>query len=392
MDRRRVTDLVYSVLPFDLLTPRQMMKVTFDVMQLSAQTLKSFWPGQDSRVVWQEFNNKLQAFDLFENADSVLGVNAKTEIPLTKLVEKAHTFDSYSAVWVTEGLGHFQAERCWERTGVPKDLLRSIHISSVPRRSLTALHAGMGLSLSNRLLETVETRYSEAKIFDVLQQFINLCRDNSAPGYVGAAYEALGLTTRNLYPHLVKIIDRKLQQIDEKLVSYFWHGVGRAIYFAPTNFLLSNNSPWRAVKMAESEPVHDVGRLNALTGLVWAIVLVNIRHPEILEALLRCHGSALSQSDALSNGVSSAIMIWCDSTGDDSWIEALYQYQPQRSDLAVNDLWNKYIVETCRNSLQRFYPVIKEQNCWGEIFQYQSLPELVVRLERNRGGCTFPAE
>ena len=372
-----------DAITFDALNPRGMMRASLDMMRLSAEALKLLLPGQVSRVVWQEFKNKLQAFDLFENVDSVLSLSAGTDVPLTKLIEKTRALDAYQAVWATEGVGHYHTEMCWDRTGTPKDLLRSSDADALPVKSLTALHAGMGLSLANRLLKTIRSSDSESEIRVMLKKLLDLCRHNSRSGYVGVAYEALGLVTRNLYPHLVQVVDRQLEEIDERLVGYFWHGVGRAIYFAPTNFLPFNSSPWRAVEMTEREPPHEIGRLNALAGLVWAMMLVNIRQPEILETMVRHHGTKFSQGDALSNGVSSAIMIWRDSTADDSCIAALCQHRPEPSDPDFNQLWTEQVLRAGRNALQRFYPVIRAHDCLGEVFQYQSLPELVGRLERD---------
>jgi hypothetical protein len=128
--------------------------------------------------------------------------------------------------------------------------------------------------------------------------------------------------------------------------------------------------------MAQREPPHEVGRLNALVGLVWALTLVNIYQPKILETLLRRHGRELSQQDALANGVSSAVIIWLDSTGDHSCLDALFQHRP---DSDLNRLWTEQVLQPGQNALQRFYPVIKKQNWLGEVFQYQSLPELIAR-------------
>ena len=361
---------------FDAFYPRRVMRMSLDLMSLSAETFRLLNPGRNNHVVWQEFKNKLQAFDLFENVDSVLNLPGGTEITLMKLVENVRTLDHYSAVWVTEGLGHYYTEMYWERLGPPKDLLRNANVDALPATSLTALHAGMGLSLANRLLKTIKAPGSDSEIRSVIKKFIELCQHNSRSGYVEVAYEALGLVTRNLYSHLVQVVDRQLHEIDEKLAGYFWHGVGRAIYFAPTNFLPFNNSPWRAVEMAQREPPHEVGRLNALVGLVWALTLVNIYQPKILETLLRRHGRELSQQDALANGVSSAVIIWLDSTGDHSCLDALFQHRP---DSDLNRLWTEQVLQPGQNALQRFYPVIKKQNWLGEVFQYQSLPELIAR-------------
>lgn len=372
-----------GAISFGAFSPRGMMKMSFDMMRLGAETLRLIVPGPNKGVVWQEFNNKLQAFNLFENADSVLRLEAGTDIPLAKLIQKTRFLGRYRAVWVTEGLGHYHTEMCWGKSGAPKELLNS-NADDLPAESLIPLHAGMGLSLANRLLKTIKSPNSQTEIRVVLERFLELCRHNSRSGYLGVSYEALGLAARNLYPHLVRIIDRELQEIDEKLVGYFWHGVGRAIYFAPTNFLPFNNSPWRAIKMAQREPIHAIGRLNALAGVVWALTLVNIRQPEILENLLSRHSNELSDSDALPNGVSSAIMIWRDSTTDDSGLDALCRHQPESSDGDLVRLWTEQISRPCRIAVQRFYPVIREHDCLGEIFRYQSLSKLVSRLEKER--------
>ena len=85
---------------------------------------------------------------------------------------------------------------------------------------------------------------------------------------------------------MVRIVDRGLSAIDPDIVGYFWHGVGRGLYFLPINALPCSSSTWRAVEMAHEEAPHTLGRLNALGGLAWAVTLVNIRHPAILEAFL----------------------------------------------------------------------------------------------------------
>ena len=106
-------------LTYDFFTPRGMLKSTLDVMRLSAGALQLLTPGRDGRVVWQEFRNKLQAYDLFENVDSALSLTSNADAPLAELVAKTRELDGYSAVWATEGLGHYHAERCWERAGAP---------------------------------------------------------------------------------------------------------------------------------------------------------------------------------------------------------------------------------------------------------------------------------
>jgi hypothetical protein len=388
--QRGVIDLAYSILTFDDLTPRRMVKVTVDAMQLSADAFKLLVPGQGTRVLFQEFKNKLQAFDLFEHVDSALQLQSGTHLPLPELVERASALGPYLAVWATEGVGHYYAERFWEQNGAPKSLLRGENVGALPAASMTALHAGMGLSFADRLLQTVSPRSSIFEVRRALKLFVALCKDNSRDGFEGAAYESLGLVARNLYPQMVQIIDQQLAEVYADLIGYFWHGVGRAIYFAPTNSLRCTSSPWRAVEMSEREPPHELGRLNALSGLAWALNLVNIRQPEIMETLLKHHGNRLSESDAFSNGVMSSIIIWRDSTLHDYDITRLHQYEPDPSDPSLVELWNCQVRRSCEDAL-RYYGVLKEHNCLGSVFCYQSLSELVGRLEAGKRGLQVPS-
>ena len=376
--QRGLVDLMYNILALEAFTPRSMTRMAFDMVRQSAEAFKLLMPGQDSRVAWMEFGNKLQAFDLFEHVDSTLRLRPCSAVPLTDLIEKASALGSYFAVWATEGLGHYYAERFWEQTGTARNLLTGDGASAVPEKSLAPLHAGMGLSFANRLLEQITPQSHPGYIQEVLRQFVMLCDTNSRNGYQGAAYESLGLVARNLYPQMVQTIDEQLSEIDSGLVGYFWHGVGRAIYFAPTNFLPGAISRFRGVEMTRQESPHELARLNTLAGLIWALTLVNIRQPEIMQSLLKHHGDRLSESDAFSNGLSSSIIIWRDATQNDDYIARLCQYQP--SDPTLGELWDSLIKRPCENALQNYYGVLKKHNFIGEVFRYQSLPELVARL------------
>jgi hypothetical protein len=117
-----------------------------------------------------------------------------------------------------------------------RSILRNNRDGTWPTERLAALHAGMGLSFASEVLETTSSQPSSAELRNKLQEFLSLCLDNSHEGYLDAAYEALGLVVRNLYPHFLMAIDAELAELDHRLVGYFWHGVGRAMYFAPGNF------------------------------------------------------------------------------------------------------------------------------------------------------------
>jgi hypothetical protein len=379
--QRGMVDLMYSLATLDVLTPRHMTKVTFEAMQQSAEVCKFLMPGRENRIAWQEFKNKLQAFDLFEHVDVILCLPSGPEMPLTAVVEKTTALGPYRAVWAMEGLGRYYAEMHWEHRGTPQHLLTADQVRALPASSLIPLHTGMGLSLADRLLATLRPRSSEADIDSVLQQFSALCRHNSREGYAGAALEGLGLVTRLRYPELVGSIDGRLSAMAPDLDGYFWHGVGRGLYFLPINALPCSSSNWRAIEMAQAEAPHTLARLNALGGLAWAVALVNIRHPAVLETFLKCFGDLLATNDAFSAGVSSALMVWHDMDRGDASLRALLQHQPDAADRRLVQLWNSQVKGPSEAALSRYGDVLKAWHGLGRLFRYQPLTALADQFE-----------
>ena len=100
------------------------------------------------------------------------------------------------------------------------------------------------------------TPYSTpSEIRAVLQEFVTLVKNNSRKGYEGAAYESLGLLTRFWHSPMVKIVDQHMQDVEPEAVGYFWHGVGRALYFFPTYFVPGLLSAWVPVERSEERRV-----------------------------------------------------------------------------------------------------------------------------------------
>src|SRR5262249_53715930 len=121
--QRDIVDLLFGVLTLEACTPRRITKVTFDMLQQSAEVGRWFMPGRENRLAWQEFKNKLQAFDLFEHVDVVLSLPAGPDLSLTALLTQADALGPYRAVWALEGLGRYYAETCWTHQGTPQHLL-----------------------------------------------------------------------------------------------------------------------------------------------------------------------------------------------------------------------------------------------------------------------------
>jgi hypothetical protein len=157
--------------------------------------------------------------------------------------------------------------------------------------------------------------------------------------------------------------------LDEEVLAYFWHGVGRAIYFSPTYFLPFGRSPWRAVEMVHGEAPHELGRLNATAGLAWAVTLVNMRRPQVMEALVRQHAGEFAREDAFRYGIAASIAMRYDTTPGQDFLAKFYLYQPP--DPVVAGEWEVLVRRPSMDMLQKVYPALKEAGQLGKLFRYQ---------------------
>jgi hypothetical protein len=185
---------------------------------------------------------------------------------------------------------------------------------------------------------------------------------------------------------LVNIVDRYMQQVAPEAVSYFWHGVGRALYFFPTYFVPGLLSAWIPVN---DEAPYELAKLNMIAGLTWAITLVDVRQPRIMESILRYYGDVVSQTPAFTNGVMSTLIMGSDMTPGDYYIDRFLKYTP--SDPEVAELWTRLVGKPANDAVKRIHPVLKKRNRLGEVFHYQDLYELADRLEGGRHTATGAA-
>jgi len=231
------------------------------------------------------------------------------------------------------------------------------------------LHAGMGMSFAKKVLAGLTPTSESAAVRHAIERFSTLCRKSSRVGYTGAALESLGLATRTLYPDLVSIVEREIPTVDSDLQGYFWHGVGRAIYFDPMNMLPSVNAPWRAVKLLDQEAPHPLARRNVVAGLAWAITVVNMRYPEVMETFLRHHADLAWAEDAFTNGVISSMMMRYDTTRDDTRVSSFLAHQP--ADSAIAAAWKSLITAPGDHALRVTYGKLAEAPSLEDLFHYR---------------------
>lgn len=369
------------IAPKALYDPGTALQLGSEFIWELADSFRFFLPESKTFVAWRELRNKVDVYQLVRSVEKKLKLPREGDFNLAEFVDSAYDLGPFPALWAVEGLGHDYADAARERGDELTDLLRGDHIEGLPRKSLLMLHAGIGLSFAQRPMESLNAKSSDEEISSVVSEFVRLCRENSEPGYVGAAIESLGLVTRTFHWELVPAVDRALVASGPEAQGYFWHGVGRAVYFLLVNFLPYRDPIWRAVEMGREEAPHAVARQNLMAGTAWALTLVNMRHPEVMATFLDEHGDELWEDrSAFQNGVQSSVIMRFDTSPDDPYVEPFRDFQPPESKVRLVEQWKQLIEVPIEAGLDRLYPVLKERMRLDEIFRCQPLDTLVAGL------------
>jgi hypothetical protein len=331
----------------------------------------------DAPAALQEFANKLYIIQLVTQVHSQMGLDAGgdgSEASLTALVDLAGNMETFPRLWAVEGIGNYCGDHAMEHAGTgadPQGLLTDPSMA-LPPWTLTMLHAGIGMSFAKAVLAGLDPASPSDAVQAAIKRFVALCRASSQPGYAGAALESLGLATRTLYQNLVPVIDRELPAAAPDIRGYFWHGAGRAMYFTPANMLPSSNAPWSMIAALDKETSDDLSYRNALSGIAWALTVVNMRNPSVMEAFLRHHGTLAAENDAFANGMTSSLMMRYDTTRDDAHIDPFIHYEPK--DAAAVSSWRTLVSVPCDRALYHTYGELQRAGALQELFHYRPSP------------------
>ena len=378
--QRELTNIFFDTVTLKTLNPNYISTLTASVVQQSQDSLQTFSSTEGARLAWQTLRNNYEVFNLVKHVSSLLHVPSEgKDFDLAKLIQDAYALGAYPDLWAVEGLGHLYALTFWNKGRPVRGILTDVSPEVLPAKSLTMMHAGIGLAFAQQLLNTM-TPYSDSQeIRGVVREFVTLVKENSRPGYEGAAYESLGLVTRFWHSQMVGVIEAHLCEIAPHVLGYYWHGIGRAHYFLPLYFVPGFLSPWLAI---EREAPHELALLNMTAGLAWATAIVNVRQPELLENSLRIRGGRMSQTPAFTNGVMSTLIMGIDITPGDTYIMQFLDYQPRSSDRRLLELWNTLVAQPAREAVLKIHPILQQHQRLGEVFQYQpSLAELSAKLK-----------
>jgi hypothetical protein len=345
-------------------------ELMLDVTEQASESAATLLSSDGRAAVVTQLMNSLEVFNLVKNVRTILDIPVDGRFPLASLVRQANALGGFRDLWAIEGLGHDYADRFADGDRPIAGILQNEWARDIPRSSLPMLHAGIGLSFARRLMSTLTPYDHDRVVRDGLRQFIALCEDNSWPAYEGAALESLGLVTRTWHPLMVRAVDEGLAATNTRAREFFWHGVGRALYFHPLYIVPGILSPWRA---ADREPPDELARLNMKAGLAWATTLVNRRHPAVLAQLLAMRGADLERDDAFTSGLVSSLVMCQETTPRNSGIAALADDRPDPSS-GDTPWWECLVAAPVRDAMTRIQPALTQLALIGEVFRHHSYP------------------
>lgn len=366
--QRGIIDFTDAAVRLNLLG---LLKPGIDVATPFVECMGAVTQG-DWLVDWQELRNKADIFDLVRNVEKRVG--ASPDVSLSELVDRAYELGEFEALWAVEGLGHYIAAQALVQADIPKGILSNPALLDIPDKSLMMLNAGIGLAFAEQLLVSLTPNSSPEAFHVTVRRFTEMCEQNTTPGYLGCALESLGLVTRTFQSRMLAAIDATILSMhDGNLLGYFWHGVGRGIYFSRENFIPLGCSGMRWDRIAD-EAKHETGRHNVIAGLAWAVTLVNMQTPEVMNKLLRIKGNQIVDHDAFANGVSSSLVVRTDMTPHTQFVRDFSQSQVNKNE--DSSLWFSLVGEPVAKSIDRYYPVLKQRSQLGEVFRFQCLANL----------------
>ncbi len=295
-------DIVTGTLRGEAFQPRAWFETTARLGLLSAETLATVLPGKPGLAA-QELANKLRVWHLFSYVDRFLSRSLNGAFD--EMAEDVSHQDPYSAVWLTEGWSCWYARNALSNNHC-RGLLNGNNANRLPVRFLVPLHTGSGIAFAESALREVDA----PSLLERLQRLWQCCVENACESYAEMTFEALGLVAILLFPQWVTAIEEELERSAQHLIPYFWHGVGRGLYFLPSTFVPLSATRGAALNMAQRLATTEQGQKNALAGFAWAMTLVNIQHPQVIAESLNDHGLQIGHLCGFSNGIVSAMTLW----------------------------------------------------------------------------------
>jgi len=303
-----------------------------------------------SNAAFSESRNKASVYLLVRNNGWILGLpkSIDKDFDLNQFLTRAYHQSDQACLFAVEGLGREFGSQRWRQNPELRELLSSVTFPDLPEKSLLMLHAGIGMSFAKELLDHLPSNLDQRKLKETIGRFVRLAKENSRPGFLLAALEPLGLVTRTFHSTLTVPIDSVLRQSFPSLRTLYWHGVGRAIYFLPSN--APPCATWDCFQQCERESQDTLSRRALYAGQAWAFTMVNQSQPEILfQLFVRNHADEHPLPDAFRQGVASSLVMREATTPKSTSVEKLLAF---RQTLKTNlPAWDDLVHEPARQAM-----------------------------------------
>lgn len=294
------------------------------------------------RAAWLVFWNKIRVFRWFANANSL----RRTTWDAAALVQQLADLAGAANLWRTEGLGYYlvatatQRNESWPR-------LDSLELRPA---SLVALHLGVGMALAMKLLEEIDGSQSDETVVRDLEHFWGVCQGCALPESARAVAEPLGFVAVNYYPERICLLNDLMPNVEARLRDFFWHGVGRGLYFSPGCFFPYRNLGRQAMHAATQLTTDERSRANCLAGLSFATTLVNIWHPRHIELFLAYYCQFFEDRRAAASGIASAARVWSSWSGTD--VDAVCICQHRAGAWLSDREWESVVRQPIRQAIE----------------------------------------
>jgi hypothetical protein len=330
--------------------------------------------GREAAAGWRELRNKLTTFRRVGIGG--LGIRRLAGAPLADGVAALYRLDPAATVFRLERLAYERTLAACRRASAPRGILGGEGAAGPPEESLILLHTGLGMAFARVVLRPLRPASPAPRFDAALRRFLDLCRANSRPDYERVAIEALGAAVRMFHARSTAAVDRALARIDPELAALFWHGAGRALYFYGAGLIPRPGSAARQAARCRREPRAAGNRLDALAGLSFALAMVNLRDPEIVELRLAEVGDGAGEAEAFTHGIAACLVARRHTRPEDPAVGAFLAYRPPSSERRRSELWERWVRDPCSDCLERLYPHLLARRRLDALASYSPLAAL----------------
>jgi hypothetical protein len=238
-------------------------------------------------------------------------------------------------------------------------------VAALPASSILMLNAGLGLALAEHLLDEAGDDPSAPVIERTIARFHALCHANVSPGHEATALQGLGFVARAWHAPAMPLIAAAVAALDPELAIYFWHAVGRALYFLPRYFAPLPRHRRRALARLARECPDARSHRQAIAGYACAAVLVNMQHPAVVERLLPEIAASGGEAAAVGAGVRCACAVRASASPAEPFLEGLLAHRAAAGELAA---WETRVRRPCERGLADL-PVLEREGRLGELLR-----------------------